>query len=85
MSTQFLERLYNPYDLLFRNLFEAGATFTPATEAKQQYPINIFEDDLYFSLKNKISLNPILNSFQKTVNVFSIDKTLIAAFISLLS
>ena len=46
MSTQFLERLYNPYDLLFRNLFEAGATFTPATEAKQQYPINIFEDDL---------------------------------------
>ena len=46
MSTQFLERLYNPYDLLFRNLFEAGATFTPAAEAKQQYPINIFEDDL---------------------------------------
>ena len=46
MSTQFLERLYNPYDLLFRNLFETGATFTPAGEAKQQYPINIFEDDL---------------------------------------
>ena len=46
MSTQFLERLYNPYDLLFRNLFDAGATFTPAGEAKQQYPINIFEDDL---------------------------------------
>ena len=46
MSTQFLERLYNPYDLLFRNLFEAGETFTPAGEAKQQYPINIFEDDL---------------------------------------
>ena len=46
MSTQFLERLYNPYDLLFRNLFDAGATFAPAAEAKQQYPINIFEDDL---------------------------------------
>ena len=46
MSTHFLERFYNPYDLLFRNLFETGATFTPATEAKQQYPINIFEDDL---------------------------------------
>ena len=46
MSTQFLEILYNPYDLLFRNLFEAGAQFTPAGEAKQQYPINIFEDDL---------------------------------------
>ena len=46
MSTHFLEGLYNPYDLLFRNLFESGATFTPAGEAKQQYPINIFEDDL---------------------------------------
>ena len=46
MSTHFLERFYNPYDLLFRNLFEAEAAFIPATEAKQQYPINIFEDDL---------------------------------------
>ena len=45
MSTQFLERLYNPYDLLFRNLFETGAACIPAAEAKQQYPINIFEDD----------------------------------------
>jgi len=43
--------------------------------------LNRFEEDLYFSLKNKISLNPILNSFQKTVNVFSIDKTLIASFL----
>jgi HSP20 family protein len=46
MSTHFLERSYHPFDLLFRNLFETGDTFTPATEAKQQYPINIFEDDL---------------------------------------
>ena len=45
MSTQFLERSYHPFDLLFRNLFDAGTTFIPATEAKQQYPINIFEDD----------------------------------------
>ena len=45
MSTHFLERFYNPYDLLFRNLFESEAAFIPATEAKQQYPINIYEDD----------------------------------------
>tara|TARA_B100001057_G_scaffold304092_1_gene304268 strand:- start:558 stop:1397 length:840 start_codon:yes stop_codon:yes gene_type:complete len=43
--------------------------------------LNRFEDDLYYSLKNKISLNPILNSFQKTVNTFSIDKTLISSFL----
>ena len=40
-----------------------------------------FEDDLYYSLKNKISLNPILNSFQKTVNEFKIDHKLIKAFL----
>ena len=45
MSTQFLERSIHPFDLLFRNLFDANTQFVPATEAKQQYPINIFEDD----------------------------------------
>tara|TARA_A100001011_G_scaffold400464_1_gene515212 strand:- start:6935 stop:7774 length:840 start_codon:yes stop_codon:yes gene_type:complete len=40
-----------------------------------------FEEDLYYSLNNKISLNPILNAFQKTVNEFSIDHELIAAFL----
>ena len=46
MSTHFLERSHHPFDLLFRNLFETGTQFTPAAQAKQQYPINIFEDDL---------------------------------------
>ena len=45
MSTQFLERSIHPFDLLFRNLFDTNTQFVPATEAKQQYPINIFEDD----------------------------------------
>jgi len=35
---------------------------------------------LYLSLDQKISLNPILNSFQQTVNEFKIDPKLIAAF-----
>ena len=46
MSTHFLERSFHPFDLLFRNLFEANTQFVPATEAKQQYPINIYEDDI---------------------------------------
>ena len=50
-----------------------------------QYPkedlLDRFEEDLYYSLNNKISLNPILNAFQKTVNEFSIDHELIAAFL----
>jgi len=43
--------------------------------------LNRFETDLHQSLSEKISLNPILNSFQKTVNSFSIDHQLIAAFL----
>ena len=42
--------------------------------------LNRFEEDLYLSLNQKISLNPILNSFQSTVNKFEIDINLIQAF-----
>ena len=42
--------------------------------------LNRFEEDLYLSLDQKISLNPILNSFQHTVNKFEIDTNLIKAF-----
>ena len=40
-----------------------------------------FVDDLNNSLIEGISLNPILNSFQKTVNKYNIDKSLIDAFL----
>ena len=40
-----------------------------------------FETELRRSLENKISLNPILNSFQKTVNKYSIPKKLISSFL----
>ena len=40
-----------------------------------------FVDDLNHSLKDQISLNPILNSFQKTVIKCNIDKELINAFL----
>ena len=40
-----------------------------------------FVDDLNHSLKHKISLNPILNSFQKTVHKYNIDRDLINSFL----
>ena len=40
-----------------------------------------FVDDLNYSLIEGISLNPILNSFQKTVNKYNIDNSLIDAFL----
>lgn len=41
---------------------------------------DLFEKDLAAALENKISLNPILNSFQHTVHKFEIPGDLIAAF-----
>jgi len=41
---------------------------------------NLFQDDLRKALKNKISLNPILNSFQHTVTHYDIPMDLIEAF-----
>ena len=40
-----------------------------------------FERELWRSVENKISLNPILNSFQYTVNKYSIPKDLITSFL----
>jgi phytoene synthase len=39
-----------------------------------------FVRDTYLAIEEKISLNPILNSFQKTVNEFSIERPLIDQF-----
>tara|TARA_B100001063_G_scaffold15621_1_gene12039 strand:+ start:965 stop:1804 length:840 start_codon:yes stop_codon:yes gene_type:complete len=43
--------------------------------------LNLFELDLKKSIKDKISLNPILNSFQKTLNKYEIDYELVDSFL----
>jgi 15-cis-phytoene synthase len=40
-----------------------------------------FEKETYLAIERKISLNPILHSFQKTVNEYNIDLSLIDAFL----
>lgn len=40
-----------------------------------------FEKDTYKAIEQKISLNPILNAFQFTVNKYNIDRQLIHAFL----
>ncbi|RZK11940.1 MAG: phytoene/squalene synthase family protein [Flavobacterium sp.] len=42
--------------------------------------LQLFEDNLHLALKDKISLNPILNSFQHTVRKYNIPMELIDAF-----
>ena len=46
MSTlEILERHISPFDILFRNLFNAESQFAPALQSKQPHPVNIFYDD----------------------------------------
>lgn len=46
---------------------------------------NRFSDDLEHALEHKISLNPILNSFQETYHKYNIDKHLVDAFMNSMS
>lgn len=46
----------------------------------QEYLLDKFESDTYEAIKNGISLNPILNSFQRTVNEYDLDHKHIDAF-----
>ena len=51
-------------------------------EYPKQELLEDFEKELWRSVDNKISLNPILNSFQHTVNKYSIPNNLINSFLS---
>jgi len=86
MSTRLLHKsirqdIYNIYGFV-RFADEIVDTF-------HDYPkedlLNRFEKELYISIKQHISLNPILNSFQKTVNKYDIDNGLIKAFLKSMS
>ena len=44
--------------------------------------LDLFEKDLKKSIEDKISLNPILNSFQKTIHNYQIDYELIDSFLN---
>jgi len=53
MSTlEILERHISPFDILFRNHFNAESQFAPALNSKQPHPLNIYFDDkgLYFEV-----------------------------------
>ncbi|MEO5775824.1 MAG: phytoene/squalene synthase family protein [Flavobacterium sp.] len=48
----------------------------------KQTLFEMFEKDLESALQNKISLNPVLNSFQHTVHKYGIPKSMITAFMN---
>jgi phytoene synthase len=73
----FHEPIYNIYGFV-RFADEIVDTFH---EYDKKYLLDQFIQDTYQSIEQKISLNPILNSFQKTVHQYKIDHELIATFL----
>lgn len=51
-------------------------------DTDQKYLLQKFEDDTYEAINTRISLNPVLHSFQMTVNEYNIDHSHIDAFLN---
>jgi len=77
LSKSIRQDIYNIYGFV-RLADEIVDTFH---EFPKKELLNEFEKELWRSIENKISLNPILNSFQNTVNRYSIPKDLIRSFL----
>ena len=77
LSTKIRRDIYNIYGFV-RFADEIVDTFHDFDKEKL---IKTFEADYYSALKNKISLNPILNAFQHTVTKYSIPDHLVQAFL----
>ncbi|MFT6749498.1 MAG: phytoene synthase [Flavobacterium sp.] len=76
LSPAIRQDIYNIYGFV-RFADEIVDTFH---EYNKEELFNLFENNLDHALTNKISLNPILNSFQHTVNKYQIPNDLIDAF-----
>lgn len=48
---------------------------------EQEYLLNKFEADTYEAIEHRISMNPVLHSFQRTVHEFNLDREHIDAFL----
>lgn len=76
LSGNIRQDIYNIYGFV-RFADEIVDTFH---DFDKEFLFNHFEKDLELALEQKISLNPILNSFQETFHKYNIDKQLVNAF-----
>ena len=77
LSTAIRQDIYNIYGFV-RFADEIVDSFH---EFNKEELLNNFEKELRYSITNKISLNPILNSFQKTLIKHDIDIKLVNSFL----
>ncbi len=76
LSNSIRQDIYNIYGFV-RFADEIVDTFH---DYNKEELFNDFEVEMYNAIKNKISLNPILNSFQQTVHQYNIQPELYEAF-----
>ena len=77
LNRRFRQPIYNIYGFV-RFADEIVDSFH---NHNQQDLLDNFKKECFQSIKQKISLNPILNSFQSTVNQYNIDHQLIEKFL----
>lgn len=78
LSPRIRQDIYNIYGFV-RFADEIVDTFH---DYDKELLFNLFEEDLDNALRTKISLNPVLNSFQHTATKYNIPKELINAFMN---
>ena len=78
LSNSIRQDIYNIYGFV-RFADEIVDTFH---DYNKELLFNNFERDLEDALKNKISLNPILNAFQETYHNYGIDKHMVDSFMN---
>ncbi|MBS1654908.1 MAG: phytoene/squalene synthase family protein [Bacteroidetes bacterium] len=86
-STSFSSAIYLLHSDLRRPIFNIYGFVRFADEIVDTFHehdkkelLSQFKKETYDAIERKISLNPVLNSFQKTVNQYTIDPELIEAF-----
>ncbi|MCK8522750.1 phytoene/squalene synthase family protein [Aquimarina sp. D1M17] len=76
LSDSIRQDIYNIYGFV-RFADEIVDTFH---DYNKEHLFNDFEEEMYKAIEHKISLNPILNAFQKTVHQYNIQPELYEAF-----
>jgi 15-cis-phytoene synthase len=83
LGIRFLDKpLRNPIYAIYGFVRFADEIVDTFHDFDKESLLNRFENETYQAIEEKISLNPILNSFQNTVNQFKIERELIDTFLA---
>jgi len=83
LGIKFLDKkFHNPIYSIYGFVRFADEIVDSFHEYDKSYLLNKFRNDTYEAIEQKISLNPVLNSFQKVVNDYSIERELVDTFLN---